>query len=252
MPSFTLNMITNVLNKNYLPKAYFSTQPSQLLLPSNEKTEKLENTNKKSEIPSKIKEAYLSLIIEIIAHFKLKDNKFTPIEITFNSNDLLDVRIDSLPLDVKKFCSNIRVASHSYYGRNLIEIFLLPLSRYIAVDENALTLSENQNEVHQLYKELMLNDKIREACIRYIDQIPQLSAGVITTRTTLKSFKRHKIVQDLSHQIQQDELTMEGRHLFVGLFLESILFEMVNKTGDKHSKARILNFMIDLVSKSRV
>lgn len=197
-------------------------------------------------------EAYIELITQIIIHLELKDSRAQFVSITFNVDDLSKVDENSIPFNIKKFCSNIRVASNSPFGRNLLEILLLPISRNVVVDSSAIRLSQDNNTNYSSYKNLMLNDKVREACIKYIDQIPSLGKGVITTKTTLKSFKEEVVIQNLWSQLKQSNLSQQGKYILVGLFLESILFETVSNTVNKHSKARIINFIIELLSKSGV
>jgi len=196
-------------------------------------------------------EAYIELMSQIITHLELKDGQSQLVAITFNVEDLSKIHENSIPFNIKKFCSNVRVASSSPFGRNLVEILLLPISRNVVVDDNAIRLSQSECENYNSYKELMLNDKVREACIAFIDQIPTLRKGVITTKTTLKSFKEEPVIENLWFQLKQSNLSQQGKYALVGLFLESILFETVSNTV-KHSKARIINFLIELLSKTGV
>ena len=122
----------------------------------------------------------------------------------------------------------------------------------ICYQKNGLKSFNGLQKNYSSYKNLMLNDKVREACIKYIDQIPTLGKGVITTKTTLKSFKEEVVIQNLWSQLKQSNLSQQGKYILVGLFLESILFETVSNTVNKHSKARIINFIIKLLSKSGV
>ena len=247
-------MKTNFTNYSILNKTpRYSTNFQDVEKTLEIKKEILEFQFSLDQRPNKsTEEAYIELISQIIIHLGLKNNQSQSISITFNVEDLSKINENSIPFNVKKFSSNVRVASNSPFGRNLLEVFLLPISRNVSLDETAIKLSQDSSSNYSLYRNLMLNNKVREAVIKYIDQIPSLGKGVVTTKTTLKSFQKGAVVQDLWSQLKQNNLSLQGRYIMLGLFLESILFETVNNTVNKHSKARIINFLIELISKAGI
>lgn len=201
---------------------------------------------------SLMSDVYLALLTQFITYFDLKDNDGQVLEILFNTNDLITIDEDSIPFVIKTFCSNVRVASNSSFSRNLLEILLLPISRNTVINTSAIQFTRANPNNYTSYKEILFNNDIRKACIKYIDQLPNLDKSIITPKTSLRSFKRNTIVASIIKALSKNTLSQQERYLLVGLFLESVLFEIINNTENKYSKAIIPNFLIDIISKSGI
>lgn len=111
-----------------------------------------------------------------------------------------------------------------------------------------LTPRDDNNFSH--YKDLVKNDSLRVTMMLFIDQVPGLEMKTLTSRTTLKSFQEDARIIELVKPIKDNAVTQEDRYAFVGLFLESILFEMVDSPRGKRSKSRIVNYIVDLLCRS--
>ena len=198
-----------------------------------------------------IEDSYLDLVSNIIRYLELTDDKSQLVSVPFKPDDFVEIKdIDSVPLDIKKFCADVRVIPKSDFGRNLLEIVLFPISKNVVVEGKALYLTKANDDNFDAYKSLLSNSEIRKSVLKYIDQIPEIKKGVITTRTTLKSYRQNPTVYTLCTDIRTNTSNFHHRYVYLGLFLESILYEVVDNTRGHRSKARIVNYLIDILSKS--
>lgn len=207
--------------------------------------------NETLNLSENMKNSYLNLISKVVEFLRLKDSQSKTIVLSLEVEDLNDIdNQDVTPFEVKKFCTDVRVAANSKFGRNFLEILLLPISKNVAVEEKALHLTSENDNNFALYKDLVQNDILRGAIMQYIDQVPHLEKMTLTIRTTLKSFQKNEKITKLVENVKEERLTQEDRYFLVGLFLSSLLFEIIDCPRGKRSKSRIINFIIDLFSKS--
>lgn len=198
-----------------------------------------------------IVDSYLKLITEVITYLELQDSESNLLLVPVNTENLKDVSdIDFMPIEIKHFCSDIRVSSKSAFGRNLLEILLFPISKNVIVSGKDVYLNEKNKQNYELFKNLLLNNKVREAFLEYIHRIPEIQKGVITTRTSLKSYRKEPVVSKLVTDMKEYNSDILYRYTYLGLFLESLYFEIVENSQGKRSKAQIFNYLVDLLSKS--
>jgi len=133
----------------------------------------------------------------VITHLELKDRQSRLVTITFNVENLPKIRKNSIDFNIKKLSSNIWVVSDSPFGRNSVEVLRFPIPHNVVIDGNAIKLSLGNLKNYNYYKELILNDEVWGTCIVFVNLIPTLQKDVITTKTTLKSFKEKPIVKNL-------------------------------------------------------
>jgi hypothetical protein len=201
-----------------------------------------------------LEDSYLKLINCTIRYLKLKDSKTKTLIIPFSGADLQALNDkETLPLEIRRFCFDIRVATNSSFSKNIIEMLLFPISKNIVLEEEALYLTSEKDDSFMNYKNLLFDDEMREASIEYIYNIfPSDEEGTITTRTTLKSFQKEGLIGDIVNGLKNNSLLRKERYTFVAIFLKIVLFEVVHNSRGKRSKSRIVNFLIDRLAKSGI
>lgn len=201
-----------------------------------------------------IEACYINLLSKVVNFLQAQEESIEVLEIPFKVDTLESMKdLDSVPLDVKKFCSDVRIAQSSAFKRNLLEILLFPISKNVIVERKVLQLSKSElsRKNHLLYKELVQDDDVREAVLKYVNQIPELNKGIITTRMTLKSYKQEPLVHSLSLNVRNNNASSSYRYVYLGLFLESVLYEIIDNSRGNRSKASILNYLVDILSKNK-
>jgi hypothetical protein len=211
-------------------------------------------TNFKAEnqlhISKEIENAYAKLISCSIEHMGLKSKKHHPLKLsipfvgTDESSDKLS------PVQVKKFCSDIRISADSEFNRNIVEILLLPLSKSISLNEEVLYLSTLDDDNFSNYKNLVTNEDVQDACLNYVCVV--LAAkhdDIITSQTTLRSFQEDTLVSSVLAKWKLQTIEHKDRHILLAIYLSLVLFEVTHNNRSKRSKCRIVNYIIDRLAK---
>lgn len=199
-----------------------------------------------------INSAYLRLIESTLDFMKIKYSKPHLIA-SFVNNEVEELNKDKDALSsihLKKFSAYIRISATSPFNRNIIELMLLPISRSIFLEEEQLYLSplETQNFIN--YRSFIENDNVREACIVYVFSVLKSSQdSVINSQSTFKSFQEDTVIVDLLNKWKQDSLTLPERHTLLAIFINLVLFEVIQNNRKKRSKFKIVNFLIDKLAK---
>jgi len=192
---------------------------------------------------------YLRLIESTLDYMKIKYNKPQLLS-SFLTNGTVE-GLDQSSIDIKKFCSFIRISPNSPFNRNIIELILLPISKNIFLEEEKLYLSSSEDENFANYRNFIENDNIREACISYIFSTLKVNQDVIiNSQMTLRSFQENSVVSGLLNKWKLNSIDQDERHLLLAIFLNLILFEVIQNNRGKRSKARIVNFLVDKLAKS--
>jgi len=116
-----------------------------------------------------LEDSYLKLINCTIRYLKLKGSKTKTLIIPFSGADLQALNDkETLPLKIRRFCFDIRVSTNSSFNKSIVEILLFPISKNIVLEEEAFYLTSEKDDSFMNYKNLLLNDRMREAFIEYI------------------------------------------------------------------------------------
>jgi hypothetical protein len=198
-----------------------------------------------------LNESYLSLMQLVFNELKLKDSKMNPLVVTLNVEDLKEMDDINMSLNVKTFNSNVRLSAKNSFDRNFLEILLLPISKNITLDKEALYLSPT-TENFKLYESLIVSEEVRSAFFKFISEIPELKNDLINIKTTIKDLKSNTMVKSILEELKTGVLSQNSRYKLLGLFLESILFETVDNIKGGLGHSRYMKFVIDLIYKSTV
>lgn len=195
-----------------------------------------------------IESSYRRLIESTVEYLNIK--RSIPQQLS-NSSKVADVREAQSSIEIKKFCSYIRLSTNSPFNRNIIELILLPISKNIFLEEEKLYLSSSLDENFVNYRNFIENDNIREACISYsFSVLGDKQDTMIHSQTTLRSFQENSVVIDVLDRWKQKSTTSNDRHVLLAIFLNLILFEVIQNNREKRSKSRIVNYLVDKLSKS--
>jgi|JI61114C2RNA_FD_contig_123_51679_length_981_multi_2_in_0_out_1_1 hypothetical protein len=201
-------------------------------------------------ISKEVENAYAKLISSSIEHMGLKSKKLHPLKLsipvgTDESNSTLS------PIQVKKFCSDIRISADSKFNRNIVEILLLPISKSISLNEEVLYLSTLEDSNFSNYKNFVTNEDVQDACLNYVYSVLDTKHDdIITSQTTLRSFQEDTLVSNVFAKWKLQTIEQKDRHVLLAIYLSLVLFEVTHNNRSKRSKCRIVNYVIDRLAKS--